>query len=137
MDLKVQNSFLKVADPDKAIAFYRDALGFEVRNDVGYGDLRWVTVGPPSQPDVSIVLEPPVADPGTTDADRTAIGDLLAKGLLGGLVLTTADLGRTFEHVEASGADVVQEPMGQDWGVRDFAVRDPSGNLIRIGQAKG
>jgi catechol 2,3-dioxygenase-like lactoylglutathione lyase family enzyme len=137
MDLKVQNSFLKVADPDKAIAFYRDALGFEVRNDVGYGDLRWVTVGPPSQPDVSIVLEPPVADPGTTDADRSAIGDLLAKGLLGGLVLTTADLGRTFEHVEASGADVVQEPMDQDWGVRDFAVRDPSGNLIRIGQAKG
>jgi catechol 2,3-dioxygenase-like lactoylglutathione lyase family enzyme len=137
MDLKVQNSFLKVDDPDKAIAFYRDALGFEVRNDVGYGDLRWVTVGPPSQPDVSIVLEPPVADPGTTDADRSAIGDLLAKGLLGGLVLTTADLGRTFEHVEASGADVVQEPMDQDWGVRDFAVRDPSGNLIRIGQAKG
>jgi uncharacterized glyoxalase superfamily protein PhnB len=137
MDLKVQNSFLKVDDPDKAIAFYRDALGFEVRNDVGYGDMRWVTVGPPSQPDVSIVLEPPVADPGTSDADRTAIGDLLAKGLLGGLVLTTADLERTFEHVEATGADVVQEPMDQDWGVRDFAVRDPAGNLIRVGQAKG
>jgi catechol 2,3-dioxygenase-like lactoylglutathione lyase family enzyme len=137
MDVKVQNSFLKVDDPDRAIAFYRDALGFEVRNDVGYGDMRWVTVGPPSQPDVSIVLEPPVADPGTSAADRTAIGDLLAKGLLGGLVLTTADLERTFEHVEATGADVVQEPMDQDWGVRDFAVRDPAGNLIRIGQAKG
>jgi catechol 2,3-dioxygenase-like lactoylglutathione lyase family enzyme len=137
MDLKVQNSFLKVDDPDKATAFYRDALGFEVRNDVGYGDMRWVTVGPPSQPDVSIVLEPPVADPGTSAADRTAIGDLLAKGLLGGLVLTTADLERTFEHVEATGADVVQEPMDQDWGVRDFAVRDPAGNLLRVGQAKG
>jgi uncharacterized glyoxalase superfamily protein PhnB len=137
MDVKVQNSFLKVDDPDRAIAFYRDALGFEVRNDVGYGDMRWVTVGPPSQPDVSIVLEPPVADPGTSGADRTAIGDLLAKGLLGGLVLTTADLERTFEHVEATGADVVQEPMDQDWGVRDFAVRDPAGNLIRVGQPKG
>jgi catechol 2,3-dioxygenase-like lactoylglutathione lyase family enzyme len=137
MDVKVQNSFLKVDDPDRAIAFYRDALGFEVRNDVGYGDMRWVTVGPPSQPDVSIVLEPPVADPGTSAADRTAIGDLLAKGLLGGLVLTTADLERTFDHVEGTGADVVQEPMDQDWGVRDFAVRDPAGNLIRIGQAKG
>jgi catechol 2,3-dioxygenase-like lactoylglutathione lyase family enzyme len=137
MDVKVQNSFLKVDDPDRAIAFYRDALGFEVRNDVGYDGMRWVTVGPPSQPDVSIVLEPPVADPGTSAADRTAIGDLLAKGLLGGLVLTTADLERTFDHVEATGADVVQEPMDQDWGVRDFAVRDPAGNLIRIGQAKG
>jgi catechol 2,3-dioxygenase-like lactoylglutathione lyase family enzyme len=137
MDVKVQNSFLKVDDPDKAIAFYRDALGFEVRNDVAYDGMRWVTVGPPSQPDVSIVLEPPVADPGTSAADRTAIGDLLAKGLLGGLVLSTADLERTFAHVEATDADVVQEPMDQDWGVRDFAVRDPAGNLIRVGQAKG
>ncbi len=136
MDVKVQNSFLKVDDPDKAIAFYRDALGFEVRNDVGYEGMRWVTVGPPSQPDVAIVLEPPVADPGTSPADRQAIGDLLAKGLLGGLVLTTADLERTFEQVEATGADVVQEPLDQDWGVRDFAVRDPAGNLIRIGQAR-
>jgi catechol 2,3-dioxygenase-like lactoylglutathione lyase family enzyme len=137
MDVKVQKSFLKVDDPDKAIAFYRDALGFEVRDDVGYEGMRWVTVGPPSQPDVTIVLEPPVADPGTSPADREAIGDLLAKGLLGGLVLTTADLERAFEHVQATGADVVQEPMDQDWGVRDFAVRDPAGNLIRIGQARG
>jgi catechol 2,3-dioxygenase-like lactoylglutathione lyase family enzyme len=136
MDVKLQNSFLKVDDPDKAIAFYRDALGFEVRGDSGYEGMRWVTVGPPSQPDVSVVLEPPVADPGTSPTDRAAIGDLLAKGLLGGLVLTTADLEQTFEHVEAIGVDVVQEPMDQDWGVRDFAVRDPAGNLIRIGQAR-
>lgn len=136
MDVKLQHCFLKVDDPDRAMAFYRDALGFEVRNDVGYNGMRWVTVGPPSQPDVSIVLEPPVADPGTSSTDRAAIGDLLAKGLLGGLVLTCADLARTFEHVEASGVEIVQEPMDQDWGVRDFAIRDPAGNLIRVGQAK-
>lgn len=136
MDVRLQNSFLKVDDADKAIAFYRDVLGFEVRNDVGYGEMRWVTVGPPSQPDVNIVLEPPVADPGTSPTDREAIGDLLAKGLLGGLVLTCAELEQTFEHLEATGVDIVQEPMDQDWGVRDFAVRDPAGNMIRIGQAE-
>jgi len=128
--------FLSVDDHDKAIAFYRDALGFEVRNDVGAKGMRWVTVGSPSQPDVDIVLEPPAADPGISPSDRSAISDLLAKGLLRGLNFSTPDLDETFERVVASGAEVVQEPMDQPWGARDCAFRDPAGNHIRISQTR-
>jgi predicted enzyme related to lactoylglutathione lyase len=136
MDVKLQNCFLSVDDHEKAIAFYRDALGFDVRNDAKAYGMRWVTVGPPSQPDVSVVLEPPAADPGISAADRAAMGDLLAKGLLGRLVLTTPDVDGTFDRVQATGAEVVQEPMDQPYGVRDCAFRDPAGNLIRINQPR-
>ena len=137
MDVKVHRCFLAVDDPDKAIAFYRDALGFEVRSDVGARGKRWVVVGSPSQPDLDILLGPPAADPGTSPSDRAAISDLLAKGLLGWLALTTADLEGTFDRVQATGAEVVQEPMDQFYGDRDCAFRDPAGNLIRISQARG
>jgi uncharacterized glyoxalase superfamily protein PhnB len=137
MDVKLQNCFLSVDDHEKAIAFYRDALGFEVRNDVSAYGMRWVTLGSPAQPDVSVVLEPPAADPGISASDRAAMGDLLAKGLLGRLVLTTQDVDVTFDRVQATGAEVVQEPMDQPYGVRDCAFRDPAGNLIRINQPRG
>ena len=137
MDVKLHSCFLSVDDHDKAIAFYRDALGFEVRNDVSAYGMRWVTMGPPSQPDVNIVLEPPAADPGISPSDRVAIGDLLAKGLLRGLIFSTPDLEGIFDRVEATGAEVVQEPMDQAYGVRDCAFRDPAGNLIRINQTRG
>ena len=136
MDVKLLNCFLAVDDHEKAIAFYRDALGFEVRNDVRAYGMRWTTVGPPSQPDINIVLEPPAADPGISAADREVLGDLLAKGLLRGLNFSTADLDGTFERVQATGAEVVQEPMDQAYG-RDCAFRDPAGNLIRIIQTRG
>ena len=136
MDVKLNACFLSVDDHDKAIAFYRDALGFEVRHDVSAYGMRWVTVGPPSQPDVNIVLEPPAADPGISPSDREAISDLLAKGLLRGLNFSTADLDGTFDRVVATGADVVQEPMDQSYG-RDCAFRDPAGNMIRIIQTRG
>ena len=136
MNVQLANCFLSVDDHEKAITFYRDALGFEVRNDVKAYGMRWTTLGSPTQPDVSIVLEPPAADPGISPSDRTAIGDLLAKGLLGRLVLTTADVDATFEAVAATGAEVVQEPMDQPYGVRDCAFRDPAGNLIRINQPR-
>jgi catechol 2,3-dioxygenase-like lactoylglutathione lyase family enzyme len=132
MDVKLQNCFLSVDDHEKAIAFYRDALGFEVRNDVKAYGMRWTTLGSPAQPDVSVVLEPPAADPGISASDRAAMGDLLAKGLLGRLILTTPDVDATFDRVLATGAEVVQEPMDQPYGVRDCAFRDPAGNLIRI-----
>lgn len=135
MDVKLDACFLSVDDHDKAIAFYRDALGFEVRNDVRAYGMRWVTIGPPSQPDISIVLEPPAADPGISPSDREAISDLLAKGLLRGLNFSTADLDETFDRVQATGAEVVQEPMDQSYG-RDCAFRDPAGNMIRILQAR-
>jgi predicted enzyme related to lactoylglutathione lyase len=137
MDVKLQNCFLSVDDHDKAIAFYRDVLGFEVRNDVSAYGMRWVTIGAPSQPDVGIVLEPPAADPGISAEDRTAISDLLAKGILRGVNFQTNDLAAVFERVEATGVDVVQEPMDQAYGVRDCAFRDPSGNMIRVSQPLG
>ena len=136
MDVKLDACFLSVDDHDKAIAFYRDALGFEVRNDVRAYGMRWVTIGPPSQPDINIVLEPPAADPGISPSDREAIGDLLAKGLLRGLNFKTADLDAIFDRVQATGAEVVQEPMDQSDG-RDCAFRDPAGNMIRILQTRG
>ncbi len=134
MDVKLQNCFLSVDDHEKAIAFYRDALGWEVRNDVKAYGMRWTTMGSASQPDVSVVLEPPAADPGISPSDREAIGDLLAKGLLARLNVSTADVDAVFDHVQATGAEVVQEPMDQPYGVRDCAFRDPAGNLIRINQ---
>jgi predicted enzyme related to lactoylglutathione lyase len=114
------------------VAFYRDALGFEVRNDVGEGKMRWITVGPTNQPGTSILLAPPTADPGITDDERRTIAEMMAKGTYGWIVLATKDLDSTFEKVQASGAEVVQEPIEQPYGVRDCAFRDPAGNLIRI-----
>jgi predicted enzyme related to lactoylglutathione lyase len=135
MDVKLDACFLSVDDHDKAIAFYRDALGFEVRNDVRAYGMRWVTIGPPSQPDINIVLEPPAADPGISPSDREAISDLLAKGLLRGLNFKTPDLDGIFDRVQATGAEVVQEPMDQSYG-RDCAFRGPAGNMIRILQTR-
>jgi len=132
MDIKLHNAFLAVDDHDSAIAFYREALGFEVRQDVSAYGMRWVTLGSPSQPDVGIVLEPPAADPGISAADRETLGDLLAKGLLRGLNFSTTDVDAAFEQAVATGAEVVQEPMDQPYGMRDCAFRDPAGNHIRI-----
>jgi len=135
MDITIQSSFLPHDDPDASLAFYRDTLGFEVRNDVGFGGLRWITVGPADQPDTSIVLEPPVAPGcGITDDERRTIAELMAKGSYAHIVLTTADLDGVFDRLQASGAEVVQEPTKQPYGVRDCAFRDPAGNLIRINQ---
>jgi len=136
MDVKLHTCSLAVDDHDKAIAFYRDALGFEVRTEVGSGRMRWVAVGPPSQPDINILLAPPAPDPGISPSDRAAISDLLAKGLLGWLLFSTPDLEGTFDRVQATGAEVVQEPMDQPYGARDCAFRDPAGNLIRISQSR-
>jgi catechol 2,3-dioxygenase-like lactoylglutathione lyase family enzyme len=132
MDLTIHQAYLPQDDPDAALAFYRDTLGFEVRNDVGYRGLRWITVGPAGQPGTSIVLHPPAADPGITDDERRTIAEMMAKGTYAGINLATRDLDGTFERLQASDADVVQEPTEQPWGVRDCAVRDPAGNLIRI-----
>ena len=136
MELKLLNCFVAVDDHEKAIAFYRDVLGFEVRNDVRAYGMRWTTIGPPSQPDVNIVLEPPAADPGISQADREALSDLLAKGLLRGVNFSTPNVDEVFDRVQATGADVVQEPMDQSYG-RDCAFRDPAGNEIRIIQNRG
>jgi uncharacterized glyoxalase superfamily protein PhnB len=132
MDITIHSSFLPHDDPDASLAFYRDTLGFEVRNDVGYGGMRWITVGPVGQPDTSIVLHPPAADPGITDDERSTIAEMMAKGTYATIVLATADLDATFERLEASGAEVIQEPTEQPYGIRDCAVRDPAGNHIRI-----
>jgi len=134
MNLTILWTFLPHTDPDAALAFYRDALGFEVRNDVGFGGMRWITVGPTGQPQTSIVLEPPGADPGLTDNERLTIAELMAKGSYARIVLGSTDLDGTFERVLATGAEVVQEPTEQPFGVRDCAFRDPSGNLIRINE---
>jgi predicted enzyme related to lactoylglutathione lyase len=132
MDLKLKQCFIAVDDHDKAIAFYRDVLGMEIRNDVGFEGMRWVTVGSPLQPDVEIVLEPPGANPDASPADREAMARLLAKGMLRGVIFTTADCDALYTRVEESGAQVLQEPMDQPYGVRDCAFRDPAGNLLRF-----
>ena len=132
MDITIHSSFLPHDDPDAAVAFYRDALGFEVRNDVGYRGMRWITVGPAGQPGTSIVLYPPAATPGVTDDERRTIAEMMAKGTYGWILLATKDLDGTFERVQAGDTEVVQEPTEQPHGVRDCAVRDPAGNLIRI-----
>ncbi|MDP9244034.1 MAG: VOC family protein [Chloroflexota bacterium] len=132
MDLTIHQAYLPQDDPEAALAFYRDLLGFEVRGDVDYRGLRWITVGPAGQPGTSIVLHPPGADPGVTDEERRTIAEMMAKGTYGAINLATRDLDGTFERLQASDADIVQEPTKQPWGVRDCAVRDPAGNLLRI-----
>jgi uncharacterized glyoxalase superfamily protein PhnB len=132
MDLSIAQAYLPHDDPDAALAFYRDTLGFEVRGKVEYGGMHWITVGPAGQPGTSIVLHPPGADPGITDEERRTIAEMMAKGTYAGINLATPDLDATFERLQASDADIVQEPTDQPWGVRDCAVRDPAGNLIRI-----
>ena len=132
MDITIHGSFLPHDDPDASLTFYRDTLGFEVRNDVGNGKMRWITVGPADQPGTSIVLEPPGADPGVTDDERRTIAEMMAKGTYARILLATNDLDGTFERLQASDADIVQEPTEQPYGVRDCAFRDPAGNLIRI-----
>ncbi|MFB7758766.1 VOC family protein [Streptomyces xiamenensis] len=134
MDVTISQCFIAVDDHDQAIAFYRDALGLEVRNDVSFEGMRWVTVGSPAQPGVSIVLEPPLADPNASPEDRQAMAELMAKGMLGGVIFATDDCDATFERVSAAGGEVLQEPMDQPYGVRDCAFRDPAGNLLRFKQ---
>jgi predicted enzyme related to lactoylglutathione lyase len=136
MDITINSSFLPHDDPDVSLAFYRDTLGFEVRNDVGYGGMRWITVGPAGQPGISIVLYPPSATPGVTDDERRAIAEMMAKGTYATIVLSTADLDGTFAQLQASGAEVMQEPIDQPYGVRDCAFRDPAGNHIRINELR-
>jgi len=134
MNITIHYAFLPQTDPDAALAFYRDTLGFEVRNDVGYEGMRWITVGPANQPGTSIVLHPPAVDPGITDDERRTVLELIAKGSYTAITLATDDLDGTFAKLEASAADVVQEPTEQPYGVRDCAFRDPTGNLIRINE---
>ena len=132
MDITISASFLPHEDPDASLAFYRDALGFEVRDDVGYEGMRWITVGPADQPGTSIVLEPPAADPGITDDERRTIAEMMAKGTFASVNLATKDLDDAFERLQAGDAEIVQEPIDQPYGVRDCAVRDPAGNMVRI-----
>ncbi|MFD3704311.1 VOC family protein [Nocardia sp. NPDC058658] len=136
MNLTIAQTYLPQDDPDAALAFYRDALGFEVRNDVGYNGMRWITVGPANQPDTSIVLHPPAADPGITDEERRVISEMMAKGTYAAINLATEDLDGLFEKLQAdSNIEVVQEPTDQPYGIRDCAFRDPAGNMVRIQQA--
>ena len=132
MDITINASFLPQNDPEAATAFYRDTLGFEVRNDVGYQGMHWITVGPPGQPGTSIVLFPPEATPGLTEDERRLIAEMMAKGTYATILLATKDVDGTFERLQASDAEIVQEPTDQPYGVRDCAVRDPAGNLLRI-----
>jgi len=134
MDITIHSSFLPHTDPDASIAFYRDLLGFEVRNDVGYGGTRWVTVGPAGQPDINIVLYPPSADPGITPDEQTVIAEMMAKGTFATIVLRTPDLDAVYERLSNAGAEVIQEPTDQPYGVRDAAFRDPAGNHVRFNQ---
>ncbi|MEV7190692.1 VOC family protein [Streptomyces sp. NPDC093510] len=136
MNIELAQCFIAVDDHDKALAFYRDVLGFEVRNDVGFEGMRWVTVASPSQPGVEIVLEPPLADPNAPEADRLAVAELMAKGMLRGVNFRTDDCDAAFERIRAAGGEVLQEPMDQPYGVRDCAFRDPAGNMLRFNQAR-
>jgi uncharacterized glyoxalase superfamily protein PhnB len=136
MDITIHTTFLAHTDPEASLAFYRDALGFEVRNDVGYNGMRWITVGPTNQPSMCIVLEPPAADPGLSDDERATIAEMMAKGSYARIILATPDLDATFEKLEATGAEVIQEPTDQPYGVRDCAFRDPAGNHIRINEVR-
>jgi catechol 2,3-dioxygenase-like lactoylglutathione lyase family enzyme len=134
MGITIQASFLPHDDPEASLAFYRDALGFEVRNDVGQGKMRWITVGPPDQPGTSIVLHPPAVDPGITEEERRTVAEMMAKGTYGIIVLATADLDATFARLQSGDAEVVQEPIDQPYGIRDCAFRDPAGNMVRISE---
>ena len=132
MNITIFQTLLPHDDPDASLAFYRDTLGFEVRNDVEYGGMHWLTVGPPDQPGTSLVLYPLAATPGITDDERRTIAEMMAKGTYASINLATKDLDGTFERLQASDAEVVQEPIEQPYGIRDCAVRDPAGNMIRI-----
>ncbi|MBX5443070.1 MAG: VOC family protein [Solirubrobacteraceae bacterium] len=136
MDITIHQVMLPQQDPEASLAFYRDVLGFEVRNDVGYQDMRWITMGPPGQPDTSIVLYPPQADPGVTEEERRMIAEMMAKGTYASINLATRDLDAAFEQIQARGAEVVQEPTDQPYGIRDAAVRDPAGTLIRLQEVR-
>jgi uncharacterized glyoxalase superfamily protein PhnB len=136
MNITIHASFLPLDDPEAALAFYRDTLGFELRLDVGQGTMRWLTVGPVGQPDTSIVLHPPGVDPGITDDERRLITEMMAKGTYGSLLLATHDLDDAFDKLQASDAEIVQEPTDQPYGVRDCAVRDPAGNMVRIQEVR-
>lgn len=136
MNLTIHSAFLPHNDPHAALTFYRDTLGFEVRNDVGYNGMHWITLGHPDQPGTSLVLFPPEASPGITDEERRTIAEMMAKGTYGIMTLATADLDDTFARLQAGGAEVVQEPTDQPYGVRDCAFRDPAGNLIRINEVR-
>lgn len=132
MNITIHSTFLSHSDPDESLAFYRDILGFEVRNDVGHGTMRWVTVGPVDQPDVSLVLDPPGVSPDVTEEERRTVREMMAKGAYAMIILATKDLDGTFERLQASNVEIVQEPVEQPYGVRDCAIRDPAGNMIRI-----
>ena len=134
MNITIHWTFLPHTDPDASLAFYRDTLGFEVRNDVGYDGMRWLTVGPPNQQSVGVVLTPPAIEQGITEAERQTVLEMIAKGTYATLVLGTDSVDDTFAHIQSSGAEVIQEPMDQPYGVRDCAFRDPAGNTIRFNQ---
>jgi len=136
MDITIHESYLPHTDPDASLAFYRDTLGFEVRNNIEYKGMHWITVGPPDQPNISIVLYPPEATPGITDHERRTIAEMMAKGTYASINLATSDLDDVFERLQAGDAEVVQEPIDQQYGIRDCAFRDPSGNLLRIQELK-
>ncbi|MEU5156818.1 VOC family protein [Glycomyces sp. NPDC021274] len=133
MDINIYQAYLPQNDPEAALEFYRDVLGFEVRGDVGYEGMRWITVGPAGQPDVSIVLHPPAADPGITDEERATIAEMMAKGTYASINLSTKNLDEVFAKLQET-AEVVQEPTDQPYGIRDCAFRDPAGNMVRIKQ---
>jgi predicted enzyme related to lactoylglutathione lyase len=136
MDLKVSHCFITVDDHDRALGFYRDVLGLDVRSDISFEGMRWVTVSPPNQPELEITIETVDSHPGASPEDKEKQSDLLAKGLLRGLIFTTDDVDAAFDHIQASGAEVLQEPIDQAYGVRDCAFRDPAGNMIRLNQPK-
>ena len=136
MDIFIHSSFLPHDDPEASLAFYRDTLGFEVRNDVGEGAMRWITVGPAGRPETSLVLEPPATAPGITDDERRTITEMMAKGTYARITLATDDLDATFARLRSGGAEVVQEPAEQPYGLRDCAVRDPAGNLVRVNERR-
>jgi catechol 2,3-dioxygenase-like lactoylglutathione lyase family enzyme len=131
-DITIHASFLPHDDPEATVGFYRDTLGFEVRMDVEYGGMHWITVGPANQPGTSIVLYPPAVTPGITEDERRTVAEMMAKGTFASILLATKDVDGTFERVQAGDVEVVQEPTDQPYGVRDCAIRDPAGNLIRI-----
>ncbi|HET6482514.1 MAG TPA: VOC family protein [Actinoplanes sp.] len=135
MNLTIHYTFLPADDPEASLTFWRDTMGFEVRNDVGYGTMRWITVGPAGQPQTSIVLHPPAVDPGLTEDEKRTIAELMAKGSYASIVLSSPNVDEAFEEVQKNGADVVQEPTDQPYGLRDCAFRDPAGNMVRINQA--
>ncbi len=136
MDITIYQAMVPQNDPEAALAFYQDALGFELRNDVGYEGMRWLTMGPPNQPGTSVVLYPPDADPGITEDEKKVIAEMMAKGTFAMINLATDDLDAAFERLQTAGAEIMQEPTDQPYGVRDCAVRDPAGNMIRINEVR-